>query len=179
MLIKQCSGHSLHLARWIGVSIIVFLLSGCHPGLVQPIENSGALLTATLTPTSLTRATVTPTPPPYNEVALIDAAGLDFAEKRVIEVYKRVSPAVVNITTQVLRRSFFFEIIPEEGAGSGFVLDKQGHILTNFHVIEGARRIEVTFLDETTLAAQVVGIDPLTSKDQRDRMDRKLRPHRQ
>jgi S1-C subfamily serine protease len=91
---------------------------------------------------------------------MIDAAGLDFAEKRVIDVYERVSPAVVNITTQVLRRSFFFEIIPEEGAGSGFVLDKEGHILTNYHVIEGAQRIEVTFIDETTLPAKVVGADP-------------------
>jgi S1-C subfamily serine protease len=67
---------------------------------------------------------------------------------------------VVNITTQVLQRSFFFEVIPAEGAGSGFVLDNDGHILTNYHVIEGAQRIEVTFSDETALPATVVGADP-------------------
>lgn len=67
---------------------------------------------------------------------------------------------MVNITTQVLRRSFFFEVIPEEGAGSGFVLDSDGHILTNYHVIEGAQSIEVSFSDETALPVKVVGADP-------------------
>ncbi len=106
-----------------------------------------------------------PSPPPVTEAipnltALVDATGLDFAEKRVIEVYERVSPAVVNVTTQVLRRGFFFEIIPEEGAGSGFVLDKEGHILTNYHVIRGAQQVEVIFLDESTVPAKVIGGDP-------------------
>jgi putative serine protease PepD len=95
-----------------------------------------------------------------NNLALIDAAGLDFAERRVIEVYQRVAPSVVNITTQVLRRSFFFEVIPEEGSGSGFVLDSEGRILTNYHVIEGAQSIEVSFSDETVLPGRVVGADP-------------------
>ena len=91
---------------------------------------------------------------------LIDAAGLDFAEQRVIDVYKRASPSVVNITTQVLTRNFFFDAVPQEGSGSGFVLDTEGHILTNYHVIEGARSTEVTFGDDTTLSAQVIGTDP-------------------
>jgi len=110
-------------------------------------------------------ATLSPTPssipdPVPNLAALIDAAGRDFAEKRIIEVYQRVSPAVVNVTTQILRRGFFFEVIPEEGAGSGFVLDQEGHILTNYHVIRGAQQIEVIFIDETTLPAKVIGADP-------------------
>ena len=123
-----------------------------------------------LTPAPPATPTPLPTPVPVptvsagsaitNEVALIDAAGLDFEEKRVIEVYQRVAPSVVNITTQVLRRSFFFEVIPEEGAGSGFVLDGDGHILTNYHVIEGAQSIEVSFSDETVLPARLVGADP-------------------
>lgn len=95
-----------------------------------------------------------------NGVALIDAAGLDFAERRVIDVYQRVAPSVVNITTQVLQRSFFFEVIPAEGAGSGFVLDNDGHILTNYHVVEGAQSIEVNFSDDTVLPARIVGADP-------------------
>ncbi len=96
----------------------------------------------------------------HEQLALIDALGLDFAEKRVIDVYERVAPSVVNITTRVLRRGFFFEVIPEEGAGSGFVLDVDGHIVTNYHVVAGAERIEVSFDDDTVLPAQVVGIDP-------------------
>ncbi len=108
--------------------------------------------------------TFTPTPPPARSndalsVAELDAHGRDIAEQRVIDVYKRVAPSVVSITTQVLRRGFFFEI-PEEGAGSGFVLDLQGHILTNYHVISGAREIDVNLSDEYVLPAEVVGIDP-------------------
>ncbi len=122
---------------------------------LPPVSAPPAPLPVTPAPTPIPTGT-----PALNQVALIDALGLDFAEKRVIDVYRRVSPAVVNVTTQVLRRGFFFEITPVEGAGSGFVLDKQGHILTNFHVIEGARLIEVTFIDETTLPAQIVGADP-------------------
>jgi S1-C subfamily serine protease len=102
----------------------------------------------------------TQTAPANNDLALIDATGLDFEEQRVIDVYNRVSPSVVSITTQVVQYDFFFDPYTQEGAGSGFVLDNQGHILTNYHVIENAEQIEVTFSDETTLAAQLVGIDP-------------------
>jgi S1-C subfamily serine protease len=91
---------------------------------------------------------------------LIDAAGLDFAERRIIDVYKRVAPSVVNITTQVLRRDFFFDVVPEEGSGSGFVLDKEGRILTNYHVVQNAQRIEVSFGEELVVSAQVIGTDP-------------------
>ena len=90
-------------------------------------------------------------------VALIDAAGLDFAERRTIAVYDRVAPSVVNITTQVLVRNFF-GVAPEEGSGSGFVLDAEGHILTNYHVIEGAQQIEVSFSDATVLALSLIHI---------------------
>lgn len=97
---------------------------------------------------------------PIDQTALIDAAGLDFFERRVVNVYETVAPSVVSITTRVLRRDFFFNVVPEEGAGSGFVLDKDGHILTNYHVIEGAETIEVTFGDQMTAAATVIGVDP-------------------
>jgi S1-C subfamily serine protease len=157
--------YSLKTRCWWRNKLLLMVL------LVLPLIacNSSLFLAPASAPAapSLATSVATPTPPPsstppprVNEVAMIDAAGLDFAEKRVIDVYERVSSAVVNITTQVLRRSFFFEIIPEEGAGSGFVLDKEGHILTNYHVIQGAQRIEVTFIDETTLPAKVVGADP-------------------
>ncbi len=143
-------------SRWILVALCAALVVG---GCAQV----GSLaLVATATP--LPVPTYTPTPPPAsparNDTAQIDAQGLDVAERRVIEVYDRVAPSVVNVTTQVLRRGFFFAAVPEEGAGSGFVLDREGHVLTNFHVIEGARQIEVTLDNEQTFAAQVVGSDP-------------------
>lgn len=138
------------------VWLFALLVMACNLNqFLPPVSAPPAPLPVTPAPTPIPTGT-----PALNQVALIDALGLDFAEKRVIDVYRRVSPAVVNVTTQVLRRGFFFEITPVEGAGSGFVLDKQGHILTNFHVIEGARLIEVTFIDETTLPAQIVGVDP-------------------
>jgi S1-C subfamily serine protease len=94
------------------------------------------------------------------QTALIDAAGLDFFERRVVNVYETVSPSVVSITTRVLRRDFFFNVVPEEGAGSGFVLDKEGHVLTNYHVIEGAESIEVAFADPLSAPATIIGVDP-------------------
>ncbi|MBX3013876.1 MAG: trypsin-like peptidase domain-containing protein [Caldilineaceae bacterium] len=90
--------------------------------------------------------------------ALIDDAGLDIAERRVIDVYERVAPSVVSITTQVLRRGFFFEL-PEEGAGTGFILDQTGHILTNYHVIENAQAIDVSINDDYVVSATIVGVD--------------------
>jgi len=95
-----------------------------------------------------------------NTAAFVDDLGRDIAEKRVIDVYRRVSPSVVNVTTQIIQRNFFFEAIPSAGAGSGFVLDQEGHIITNYHVIRDAQQIEVTFLDESSYPATVVGSDP-------------------
>jgi S1-C subfamily serine protease len=67
---------------------------------------------------------------------------------------------VVNINTQVLRSDFFYGVYPEEGSGSGFVWDEQGHIITNYHVIQGANQISVSFGEGQERAAQVVGVDP-------------------
>ncbi len=97
----------------------------------------------------------TPTPGP---APLIESA--DSVEARRVAIYERVAPAVVNITTQVLRSNFFWGDIPEEGSGSGFLWDAEGHIVTNYHVIEGAQRIEVSFWDDMSMIAQVVGSDP-------------------
>jgi len=116
----------------------------------------------TFTPTALARE-VTPAAsggPSNAAIALIDERGLDIAERRAVDVYERVSPSVVNISTEVLQRDFYFRPIPVEGGGSGFVLDREGHILTNFHVIEDAQRIEVTFSDDTVLPAEIVGAAP-------------------
>lgn len=146
----------------LGGLLLALLTLSCDLGLLAPDVSPPPVLPAS---TSTPVPTPTPLPAPAaqvigNDVAFIDAAGLDFAERRVIDVYQRVAPSVVNITTQVLRRSFFFEVIPEEGAGSGFVLDKEGHILTNYHVIRGAQSVEVSFSDETVLPAEIVGTDP-------------------
>ena len=81
-------------------------------------------------------------------------------EQNNIAVYKRVLPSVVNITSRQVVFNFFYGTVPQEGQGSGFILDKAGHVLTNFHVIDGANRgIQVMLSNKSTYAAKVVGTD--------------------
>ena len=86
------------------------------------------------------------------------------AEERInIAVYEAVNRSVVNINTKATVASGLFLLeVPSEGAGSGIVLDRQGHVLTNFHVVEGAREIQLVLHDGSTHTATVVGIDPAT-----------------
>jgi S1-C subfamily serine protease len=83
------------------------------------------------------------------------------AEERVnIAVYEYCNRSVVHISTMVVNQGMMFFESAEEGEGSGSVLDKQGHILTNFHVVEGAREIEVTLFDGKSYPGRLVGRDP-------------------
>ncbi len=77
-----------------------------------------------------------------------------------IRVYRAASPAVVNITTIAVAYDFFLSPVAKEGTGSGAIIDRSGHILTNFHVIDGARRLEVTLADGSKWPARPVGADP-------------------
>ena len=84
----------------------------------------------------------------------------DTEEQNNIAVYKRVLPAVVNITSTSLVFNFFYGPVPQQGQGSGFILDKAGHILTNYHVVEGANRgVEVQLSNKHRYSAKVVGTD--------------------
>jgi putative serine protease PepD len=77
-----------------------------------------------------------------------------------VDVYNKVSPGVVNITSTVVEDFFFFTPYVNEATGSGVVLDLDGNILTNNHVIESAQSLEVALPDHTTYQAEVVGQDP-------------------
>ncbi len=78
-----------------------------------------------------------------------------------IDVYETVNKSVVNISTRSYSRDpFFLTAEPQEGSGSGSVLDKSGHVLTNYHVIEGASYISVTLFDGSQFNAEIVGADP-------------------
>jgi len=87
------------------------------------------------------------------------AAGIS-QEQQTINLYKRVSSSVVNVTTRSFQYNYFMEMVPSEGAGSGFVIDKEGHIVTNFHVVNGAQRFFVAFGNmEHSYPAELVGFD--------------------
>lgn len=76
-----------------------------------------------------------------------------------VKVYRDVAPAVANILTKATEYDFFMDPVPVEGAGSGFVIDPRGYILTNFHVVQDAQSIEVVLGDRSKYLAKFVGAD--------------------
>ncbi|NOZ06812.1 MAG: trypsin-like serine protease [Chloroflexi bacterium] len=128
------------------------LQDGSPPGAAE------STVQATSTPVPLT---ATPAPSPETQGVSADAqAAFDAAEQVVIHVYETVGPAVVNITSRTYTYDFFLNLVPQEGTGSGFVIDKKGHIVTNYHVVEGAKEIEVALADGSKVTGRVVGADP-------------------
>lgn len=83
-------------------------------------------------------------------------------ETNNIEIYRAVAPGVVNINSTSYARDFFGFVEPQEGSGSGSVLDQDGNILTNYHVVEGAQKLTVSFGGKKTYAAKLIGGDPDT-----------------
>src|ERR1700739_4677054 len=76
-----------------------------------------------------------------------------------VRIYREASPAVANILTKATEYDFFMDPVPVEGAGSGFLIDPRGFILTNFHVVAGAQTIEVVLGDQTRYPAKFIGAD--------------------
>jgi S1-C subfamily serine protease len=89
-----------------------------------------------------------------------EAAASDALQEQIVAVYEAVGPSVVNITNRSVVYDMFMQPVPQEGSGSGFVYDDQGHIVTNFHVIEGADQLLVTLADGQEFEAELVGEDP-------------------
>jgi S1-C subfamily serine protease len=154
------------------IGLLLLSLTGC--GLCG-LPVCGRLSRLAPTPTVVGRAlpelvTATPTPLPAEVIKEADAE-----ELLLINIYKRVNPSVVHIRVvqRVSSEGFTLPQIPgfpnipqnpeefyQQGSGSGFVLDKEGHIVTNNHVVENAEEVQVTFHDGTTVHAKVVGTDP-------------------
>jgi S1-C subfamily serine protease len=96
------------------------------------------------------------------QIEITEAASggtLDAEEQNNIGVYRKNIGSVVNITSRVMTYDFFYGLVPQEGQGSGFVIDKDGHILTNYHVIADARQVEVTLHNRKKYKATIVGTD--------------------
>src|SRR5579863_5121883 len=97
-----------------------------------------------------------------DKVEISEAAGndgLDAEEQNNITVYHKNIGSVVNITSKAVTFDFFYGLVPEEGQGSGFIIDKDGHVLTNYHVIADARQVEVSLHNRKTYRATIVGVD--------------------
>jgi len=101
-------------------------------------------------------------PPSANASAPPGPASLTSDEQVNIRIYKQASPAVANIITRTVEYDFFLNAVPVEGAGSGFVIDPKGYILTNYHVVADAEKIEVLLGDQhaqSRYAAKFIGAD--------------------
>jgi S1-C subfamily serine protease len=150
--------------RWTLLGALALLLAlslGC--GLTRAIISPTATPippqpTATAAPVQPTQTAVPVTgvvDPPENEAAAANAL-----EEQVIAVYEAGGPSVVNITNRSIAYDMFMQPVPQEGSGSGFIYDDEGHIVTNFHVIEGADQLLVTLADGQEYEARLIGQDP-------------------
>ena len=99
---------------------------------------------------------------PAAKVEITQAASneaLDTDEQNNISVYHKNIGSVVNVTSKAVAFDFFYGLVPQEGQGSGFIIDRDGHVLTNYHVIANARQVEVTLHNRKKYRATVVGTD--------------------
>lgn len=101
--------------------------------------------------------TAAPTPTALSESVY---AELDARDQIMINLYDRINPSVVHISSSQNVPSFFYGTVPQEGTGSGFLYDDQGHIVTNNHVVSGADQLDVLLSNGLNLPATVVGTDP-------------------
>src|SRR5581483_9199345 len=99
---------------------------------------------------------------PQGKIEITEASGnsaLENEEQNNIGVYHKNIDSVVNITSRAMTLDFFYGLVPQEGQGSGFIIDKEGHILTNYHVIADARQVKVTLHNKKKYRATIVGTD--------------------
>jgi S1-C subfamily serine protease len=130
--------------------------------LLRPIGIALVLVAAFFYFTTYRSGTLRLLTAPTQKVEITEAASnepLDSDEQNNISVYRKNIGSVVNVTSKAVAFDFFYGLVPQEGQGSGFVIDKEGHVLTNFHVIEDARQVEVTLHNRKKYRATVVGTD--------------------
>jgi len=137
--------------------------AGARWGQRQPVDvgavprGGGALPAPHTNGGSLANSGVMASPNNVSQAAR-DAALTD-DEAINVRVYRQASPAVANILTKATEYDFFMDPVPVEGAGSGFVIDEKGYILTNFHVVQEAQSIEVVLGDQTRFPGKFIGAD--------------------
>jgi S1-C subfamily serine protease len=139
-----------HWIPIIAVLTLLFVGLGCSLTGLSALKPTAASAIVPLTATTASPVAI----PISDETEAVNAL-----ESQVIAVYEAVSPSVVNITN----RSYvymFRQAVPQEGSGSGFVYDTEGHIVTNYHVVENAEELLVTLANGQLYEAEIVGTDP-------------------
>ena len=136
------------------VLVTAVLAAGIVIGYLQWQPSAGNSATPAPAAQASTDAQAESIPAGQLKAALVD-------DDTVVKVYEKVSPAVVYISSTTQRTSGFFGDMPQRGAGSGIIIDKEGHVLTNNHVVDGADRVDVTLPDGTVARADTVGYDPV------------------
>jgi S1-C subfamily serine protease len=98
----------------------------------------------------------------FNNSISVDAgSGLSRDEIENIDIYKKLNAGVVNITTITVAYNWFLEAVPQEGgSGSGSIIDQEGHVLTNYHVVKDADQLSITLADGSDYQGKIVGVDP-------------------
>jgi S1-C subfamily serine protease len=109
------------------------------PGILRPIADTGRL---------------------WSKPETARSAGLSSDEQNNIDIYKTARLATVNITSIVYQENFFMQVFPSRGTGSGFLINENGQILTNNHVVNGSQSLTVTLADKKQYKARIIGTDP-------------------
>src|SRR5438876_1233788 len=138
-------GNTSHRAR-IVLAALVLILGAFWAG-------------ARFGPRDPAKVEAVPLPGPRPSPVAARDSGLTEDESINVRIYRQASPAVANILTKATEYDFFMDPVPVEGAGSGFIMDPRGYILTNYHVVEGAQSIEVVLGDQSRHAAKYIGAD--------------------
>lgn len=142
----------------LGGGIAVWWTSGHGLWPIEPVAHAqNATLPTARTPSSSSRSS---TSLPLSELSFGGPASLTPEEQTNVRVYELANRSIVNINTQIVAIDFFMMQATGQGTGSGSVLDKQGHILTNYHVVEDAKQIQVTLSGGKPYDAELVGADP-------------------
>jgi len=110
------------------------------------------------TPTPTVPPTPTAAPPQTPPASAAEPANA--LEAQVVAVYDQAGPAVVNITSRAIAYDFFMQPVPQEGTGSGFLYDAEGHVVTNYHVVADAESVSVALTTGEVYPAAIVGTDP-------------------
>lgn len=103
---------------------------------------------------------VTPVQYTASLAPLLKPGDLTDDELNNIQIYDRANKAVVYVTTVTTQYTWFYQAVQQEGTGSGVIIDQLGHVITNYHVINGADRIRITLADGSVQDGKIVGVDP-------------------